>query len=310
MWPHPVGSRDGPARTTLKPGPPARRGMRYYRAGDRLLATDGTEAVDLTAARPELGSFRDLARVAAGADLTVDEVADRARAEADPVAESRLADPDLPVRPPEVWAAGVTYHISQQAREGESDTPEMYLDVYDAERPELFLKATPSRTVGPGEAVGVRADSEWDVPEPELGVVLYRGEPVGYTVGNDVSSRDIEGQNPLYLPQAKVYDRSCALGPCVASPATVGDPRALELTMTIERAGETVYEGATSTAEMVRSPTALVEALRAHNPLPELCVLLTGTSLVPPDEFTLQPGDRVDVGLEGVGHLENGVVEV
>lgn len=284
--------------------------MRYYHVGDSLVAADDDGAIDLTSAVPELGRFRDLARIAAGADMSIDEVAARHRGAADPVAEAELADSAVPCRPPEVWAAGVTYLISEQAREGESDTPEMYLDVYDAERPELFFKATPSRTVGPGEAIGVRADSTWDVPEPELGVVLYRGEAIGYTVGNDVSSRDIEGENPLYLPQAKVYERCCALGPCVASAETVGDPHDLEMSMTITRDGQTVYEEATSTGEMVRTCEDLAAALARHNPLPELTVLLTGTSLVPPDEFTLQPDDEVAIDIDRIGTLQNPVVEV
>lgn len=284
--------------------------MRYFHVGDRLVARDDAGAVDLTSVRPELARFRDLARVAAGADHTIDEVAARHRDRAEAVAPASLENADVPCRPPEIWAAGVTYLISEQAREGESDTPEMYLDVYDADRPEIFFKATPSRTVGPGEAIGVRGDSDWDVPEPELGVVLYRGDAIGYTVGNDVSSRDIEGENPLYLPQAKVYDRSCAIGPCVASADTVGDPHDLEMSMRIDRDCETLYEEGTSTGEMVRTCEELAGALARHNPLPDLCVLLTGTSLVPPDEFTLRPGDVVTIDIEEIGTLSNPVVEV
>lgn len=284
--------------------------MRYYQVGDSLVASDETGAVDLTSVRPELARFHDLARVAAGAGLTIDDVAATHREQAADVSRETLETAGVPCRPPEVWAAGVTYLISEQAREGESDTPEMYLDVYDAERPEIFFKATPSRTVGPGDSIGVRGDSDWDVPEPELGVVLYRGDAIGYTVGNDVSSRDIEGENPLYLPQAKVYDRSCAIGPCVASPATVGDPHDLEMSMRIDRDDETVYEEETSTAEMVRTCEDLAESLSRHNPLPDLTVLLTGTSLVPPDEFTLRPGDVVTIEIEEIGTLRNPVVEV
>ncbi|MFB6199009.1 MAG: fumarylacetoacetate hydrolase family protein, partial [Halobacteriaceae archaeon] len=162
----------------------------------------------------------------------------------------------------------------------------------------------------PNERVGIRADSTWDVPEPELGVVLYRGETVGYIVGNDMSSRDIEGENPLYLPQAKVYRRCCSLGPCIASPATVRDPHALSMTMTISREGDVVYEESTSTGEMVRECQDLVKALEAHNTLPDLCVLLTGTSLVPPEEFTLRSGDIIDIDIENIGTLTNPVMEV
>lgn len=181
--------------------------------------------------------------------------------------------------------------------------------MFENERPEIFFKATPSRTVGPGEGVGIREDSDWDVPEPELAVVVYRGEIVGYTVGNDASSRDLEGDNPLYLPQVKVYDRCCAIGPCVASPETVGDPRDLELSMTIERDGETMFDGSTSTENLVRSPEELVSYLNRHNAVPELSVFLTGTSLVP-DDFTLGEGDHVAIELESVGRLENPVVSV
>lgn len=284
--------------------------MRYYHVDDRLVAVNQDTAVDLTSARAELESFHDLARIAAGSDHDIDEIANRHLDAGDVIDSDQLSDAGVPCRPPEVWAAGVTYFISQQAREGESDTPEMYLDVYDADRPEIFFKATPSRTVGPGEAVGIRADSDWDVPEPELGVVLYRGEAIGYTIGNDMSSRDIEGENPLYLPQAKVYDRCCALGPCIASTPTVGDPHDLAMSMTIVRDGETVYEEGTSTAEMVRTCEDLASALARHNPLPDLTVLLTGTSLVPPDEFTLRPEDLVEIEIEGIGTLQNPVVEV
>ncbi|MFC6726486.1 fumarylacetoacetate hydrolase family protein, partial [Halobium palmae] len=219
-------------------------------------------------------------------------------------------EPELPLAAEEVWAAGVTYEASNDARQEESGRAEVYQDVFDNERPELFLKATPSRTMGPGRAVGIREDSDWDVPEPELGVVVYAGEIVGYTVGNDMSSRDIEGQNPLYLPQAKVYDRCCSLGPCVVSPESVGDPRDLELSMTIERDGEAAFEGSTSTSNLARSPEELVSYLTRHNAVPELSVLLTGTSVVPPEEFTLREGDRVDIAIENVGTLSNPVVTV
>ncbi|MFD1567034.1 fumarylacetoacetate hydrolase family protein [Halolamina litorea] len=291
--------------------------MQYYRQdGDdasRLLAVDdasGTAAYDLTAVKPRLRTFRDLAAAAnvagTGVDaLTADLVADEPTVERPDDAEAAL-----PLVPEEVWAAGVTYEISEQAREEESGMADVYLDVYDAERPEIFFKATPSRTVGPGEAVGVRGDSDWNVPEPELGLVCYDGEIVGYTVGNDVSSRDIEGENPLYLPQAKVYDRCCAIGPCVVGADAVDDPHDLGMSMRIERDGETVYEDATSTAEMARTCEELAAAWRAHNAVPEMGVLLTGTSLVPEGEFTLTPGDEVTIEIAGIGELSNGVVEV
>jgi len=289
--------------------------MRYYRIqrnGDqRLIARDDDGAYDLTAAREGVRSLRDLAAAASIADRRMDDIAAGLREQAEEIqTETVETDSRLPVRPDEVWAAGVTYAISEEARESESGMPEMYLDVYDAERPEIFFKATPDRTVGPGEAVGVRGDSDWNVPEPELGIVLYRGSIVGYTVGNDLSSRDIEGQNPLYLPQAKVYDKCCAIGPCVASPGTIDDPRDLSMSMEIVRDGESVFDGETTTGEMVRSCEELVDYYLGHNAVPTLSVLLTGTSLVPPDEFTLAAGDEVTIDIEGIGQLSNTVETV
>lgn len=279
--------------------------------GDRLVARDGRKAYDLSSVADGLSSFRDLAAAATAAGVTVDELAERHRDDAALVdADTVESGAAVPARPDEVWAAGVTYEVSGDAREAESDRGELYQAVFESDRPELFFKATASRTVGPGEAVGVRGDSEWNVPEPELAVVLYRGEVVGYTVGNDVSSRSIEGANPLYLPQAKIYERCCALGPCVASSETVGDPHDLEIRMTIERDGETAFEGSTSTAKMARTCEELVSYLRRHNPLPEVAYLLTGTSLVPPEAFTLREGDEVCIAVENVGELANGVVEV
>jgi 2-dehydro-3-deoxy-D-arabinonate dehydratase len=289
--------------------------MRYYRLegepGPRLVARRSGEARDLTAAKPGLATLSDLARAADLAETTLDAIAERQFEEAPSVEPGRLdVDADLPVDDAEVWAAGVTYAISEDAREAESSMPEMYLDVYDADRPELFFKATPSRTVGPDEPVGIRADSDWDTPEPELGVVIHRGRTVGFTIGNDVSSRDIEGENPLYLPQAKVYDRCCSIGPCVASTGTIPDPHDLRMDLEIERDGDVLFEDATSTGEMVRTCEELVSYLARSNPLPEMAVLLTGTALVPPEAFTLRPGDEVRIEIESVGRLRNPVVEV
>jgi 2-dehydro-3-deoxy-D-arabinonate dehydratase len=289
--------------------------MRYIQleaAGERrLTVSDGATTYDLTSADENLRSFGDLARAASLTRSTVDDLADVLIEDADTVTPTEVERTmTVPVDAAEVWAAGVTYQISEQAREEESSMPDIYLDVYDADRPEIFFKATPSRTVGPGEAVGIRGDSEWDAPEPELGVVLRHGEPVGYTIGNDVSSRSIEGKNPLYLPQAKVYDRCCALGPCVVSPEDIGDPHDLDIEMSIYRDGEEVYTGATNTGEMVRSCEELVSYFTRHNAVPELAVVLTGTSLVPDAPFDLQVDDRVEIGVEGIGTLENPVTRV
>ncbi|MFW5937902.1 MAG: fumarylacetoacetate hydrolase family protein [Halanaeroarchaeum sp.] len=287
--------------------------MRYFRAepdGDvRLFADAGDATYDLTAVKPRLRTFRDLAAAADVANVGVDALAADLVDDA-PAVEFDQHDAAVPLTPEEVWAAGVTYEISEQAREEESGMADVYLDVYDAQRPEIFFKATPSRTVGPGESIGVRGDSDWNVPEPELGLVLYDGDVVGYTVGNDVSSRAIEGQNPLYLPQAKVYDRCCSIGPCVVGTDGVDDPHDLDMSMRITRAGETVYDDATSTAEMARTCEELADYWQAHNAVPELGVLLTGTSLVPEGEFTLQPDDEVRIEIEGIGELRNPVVEV
>lgn len=294
--------------------------MRYYRLPDEehrsrsgsLIVIDGDDdAYDLTTASDDLGSFTELARVANACDRSIDAVARSRLSDAEPrdldtVSTNAL----LPVVPDEVWAAGVTYSISEKARKAESGKPEIYIDVYDNDRPELFLKATPSRTVGPRDAIGVRGDSEWDVPEPELGIVLHREQVVGYTIGNDVSSRDIEGENPLYLPQAKVYDRCCSLGPCVASPETIDDPHDLTMSLTIERDGAVVYEDSTSTSEMATTCERLVKYLRQHNNLPETIVLLTGTALVPPETFTLREQDQISIDIDHIGRLVNDTVIV
>jgi len=222
-----------------------------------------------------------------------------------------LADPYellLPLEPPEVWCAGVTYERSRDARIGESSVEDVYSLVYDAERPELFLKdAGCRRTVGPGQPIGVRSDSVWNVPEPEIGLVLGDdGSVSGVTIGNDVSSRDIEGANPLYLPQAKVFAGACALGPAVLAPAP-SEP--LEISMRIvDSKGAELFSGETSTGRMKRSFEELVEFLVRDNPVPPGSVLLTGTGLVPPDDFTLEPGHVVEIEVRGIGILSNPVV--
>ena len=201
----------------------------------------------------------------------------------------------IPVEPPEVWCAGVTYERSRDARVEESTVKDAYSLVYAADRPELFLKdAGCRRTVGPGEPIGVRSDSTWDVPEPEIAIVLgENGALAGLTIGNDVSSREIEGANPLYLPQAKVFAGACALGPTVLVPDDWEAP--LEIRMRIlDATGGELFAGETSTARMRRSYVELVEWLLLDNPVPTGSVLLTGTGLVPPDDFTLEPDHLCD----------------
>ena len=195
-------------------------------------------------------------------------------------------------------------------RRRESETPDVYSMVYGADRPELFLKATPQRCMGPFESVGIRGDSEWNVPEPELAFVLFRGEILGYTIGNDVSSRAIEGENPLYLPQGKVYDRCCSIGPCLVTADSLGDPHNLAVGLSIVRDGVELFSGETSTSSMARTCDELADWLQRHNLVPNMTTVLTGTGIVPPPEVTLHEGDIVVIEIEGIGVLENDVVVV
>jgi 2-dehydro-3-deoxy-D-arabinonate dehydratase len=220
---------------------------------------------------------------------------------------------DVTLLPPidrqEVWAAGVTYKRSQEARERESAGAARFYDlVYSAERPELFLKATPQRVVGPGSRVRVRRDTKWSVPEPELALVLNPHlNIVGYTIGNDMSARDIEGENPLYLPQAKVYDQCCALGPVITLAEAMPALDKVQIKLVIERRGEKAFEGSTSVAQMKRKPADLVPWLGRDSSFPDGAFLLTGTGIVPPDDFTLQRDDVVHIDITGIGRLTNRV---
>jgi 2-dehydro-3-deoxy-D-arabinonate dehydratase len=225
---------------------------------------------------------------------------------ADPSSASLIAPIDGDT---EVWAAGVTYKRSMSARMEESETPDIYTKVYTAQRPELFFKATARRVRGQDAAIAVRADSTWDVPEPELAVVINaHAEIVGYTIGNDVSSRSIEGENPLYLPQAKVYAGSCALGPGITPAWEVADPYSLTIAMTIERAGRVHWEGETNTRELHRRLDELVAYLYREDFFPDGAILCTGTALVPDPPFTLEPGDIVQITIDQLGTLRNPVV--
>jgi 2-dehydro-3-deoxy-D-arabinonate dehydratase len=209
----------------------------------------------------------------------------------------------------EVWAAGVTYKRSMDARREESETPDIYSKVYSAARPELFFKAVARRVSGQDQPIAVRADSTWDVPEPELALVINAyGEIVGYTVGNDVSSRSIEGENPLYLPQAKVYAGSCALGPAITPAWEIADPYSLTMYMTIERNGETYWTGQTNVGNLHRRLEELVEYLYREDDFPGGAILCTGTALVPDHPFTLQAGDTVKITIDQIGTLRNPVV--
>ena len=208
----------------------------------------------------------------------------------------------------EVWAAGVTYKRSRAAREEESDQPDVYSRVYDAARPELFFKSVAWRVVGTGEPIGVRSDSAINAPEPEIALVCNaHGEIVGVTICNDVSSRSIEGENPLYLPQAKVYSGSCALGPGFVPIDQISDIYNLDISVDVKRDGEIIWDGVTSTREMHRKFEELVDYLFLHMNFPEGVILSTGTGLVPSMEFNLSTGDEVTVGIANIGTLVNEV---
>jgi 2-dehydro-3-deoxy-D-arabinonate dehydratase len=215
-----------------------------------------------------------------------------------------------PIVEQEVWAAGVTYYRSRDARVAESKEAggsSFYDRVYVAERPELFFKGAGWRVIGPGGAVRIRSDASWSVPEPELTLVISpSGKIVGYTIGNDMSSRDIEGENPLYLPQAKVYDGSCALGPAILL-AEEPISKSTSIEIEIRRKSATIFQGSTSLAELKREPEQLVEYLFRDHSFPHGVFLMTGTGIVPGDDFTLLSGDVVRISISGIGTLENHV---
>ncbi len=301
--------------------------MKFYRlidyAGSQRLAVENGDGqlYDLTSTDDDIIDVEELVRASSLSGVGIDALTGRllegATAEthnlAQLIEDSRNGSGefllDRPFDPPEVWAAGVTYKSSEMERRRESDTPDVYSKVYAAKRPELFLKATSERCLGPFESVGIRPDSAWNVPEPELAFVTYQGEIVGYTIGNDMSSRSIEGENPLYLPQAKVYDRSCAIGPCFVTPEAI-DPHDLSVYCIVSRDGAEVFSGETSTSLMARTCEELSDWLHRHNTIPNMTAVLTGTPVVPPPDFTLAEGDIVTIEIQGIGMLENDVVVV
>jgi len=217
-----------------------------------------------------------------------------------------------PAERQEVWAVGVTYLRSKKARMEESDfSATAYDRVYEAPRPELFFKCLPEKVVSSGDPVGIRKDARWNVPEPELALVINsRGRITGYTIGNDMSARDIEGENLLYLPQAKIYDRSCALGPCLELGFDEKTARTWKINLQIQRANQTVFQGETSVGQIKRTFEELVSYLFRSQTFPHGAVLLTGTGIVPPDNFSLKAGDNVQISISGIGTLENSVIEV
>lgn len=216
-----------------------------------------------------------------------------------------------PIDDQEVWGAGVTYERSKIARREESEQGGSFYDqVYVADRPELFFKATPSRVVGHGGSARIRRDSRWSVPEPELALVINsRMKLVGFTVGNDMSARDIEGRNPLYLPQAKVYDAACGLGPWITLAGAMPPISEITIRLKIERGQAVEFDGSTPLSRMARSFDELISWLAKDNAFPSGVVLLTGTGIVPPDEFALAAGDRIAISIDGIGTLEQTVIQ-
>lgn len=266
---------------------------------------EGMEVLDLTQMDPALDSIQRVWERASTPELAAMKLYEWLDKD-----ERRLGLPlpslQVPVPLSECWAAGVTYEISRDARAEETHDAEMfYRRVYDAERPELFFKGPGSRVVGMYADVGLRRDSDWQVPEPELTIILDpKGQVFGYTIGNDMSSRDIEGANPLYLPQAKIFHHSAAIGPGIALAGTL-DPRALEIVMVIRRQGAVVFEGRVGTSKMQRGLEDLVRYLRREWPIVGWTALMTGTAVVPPASFTLMEDDEIAINITGIGTLIN-----
>ncbi len=281
--------------------------VRYQRGHShpRLGLLMGTEILDLLAAgierlSPLLNGPSPLAVLQALSQQDLPRI---------PIAEATLLPP---VDEQEVWAAGVTYLRSKKARMEESDfSASAYDRVYEAPRPELFFKSMPQKVSGHGGPVGIRRDATWNVPEPELALVFNsRAEIIGFTAGNDMSSRDIEGENLLYLPQAKTYKHACALGPTLVLGVSEAEVRQWKIAVSIHRAGVSIFSGETSVGQIKRSFAELADYLFRSQEFPKGVVLLTGTGVVPADDFTLNPGDRVRIEIGEVGVLENEVVTV
>jgi 2-dehydro-3-deoxy-D-arabinonate dehydratase len=280
----------------------------------KLLNSDGTvcigrvsgghiEIVDLAA-----GGFGNLAALLASSNVAESLAGLPSTGEILSVEQAHLLPP---IDMQEVWAAGVTYKRSQTARMEESEAAASCYDrVYQSDRPELFFKATPNRVRGTNDALRIREDATWNVPEPELALVISpKLEIVGFTVGNDMSSRDIEGENPLYLPQAKFYDQCCGLGPWITLAAAMPPRNEIDIQLKIHRGGETVFDQMTSVSEMARGFEELVQWLGRDNTFASGAFLLTGTGIVPDNSFTLLPADRVDITISGIGTLSNHIVQ-
>lgn len=272
-----------------------------YRRGDASyvgLQIDQT----VYALNPSLSSLDQVLQTLAADEL----ISTLLNAKTHPLETEILGSPPLNLQ--EIWAAGVTYEMSKEARERESGQSTIYNQVYDAPRPELFFKSMGYETVGDSQPVGIRYDAAWSVPEPELTAVLNsRLEVIGFTIGNDMSSRDIEGENPLYLPQAKIYQAACAIGPRIwLQPGRTIWPQ-LTIEITITRAGRPVFEGATTTAKLHRPLDSLLDYLGRCKKFTFGALLFTGTGVVPPDNFALQAEDEVQITIDPIGRLTNPV---
>ncbi|MCM3790102.1 fumarylacetoacetate hydrolase family protein [Domibacillus indicus] len=283
--------------------------IRYMNGNEKKLAvvTEENQAVDLPYA-----DFMSLVATARSNDKTVFDIVKQLSLTGEGKAIDSLVL-TTPIDAPEVWASGVTYKKSKEARnyeatQGKLDRETFYDKVYDAERPEIFFKSTAARTVGPNDPVYLRSDSNWQIPEPELGLVLDKeGNVLGYTVGNDMSCRDIEGENPLYLPQAKMWKNSCSIGPAILLKEAVKDPYELQIICRIFRNEEKVFEGSAHVNQLKRTLDELVQYLVRDNEVFDGTVLLTGTCVVPPNEFTLQDQDQIEIEIPGIGVLINPV---
>ncbi len=293
--------------------------VRYFQPGEgaRVGMLRGETVHDISHCFPALVDFfrdsvGDVHGVIAAASRAADDSTRRfSAAELNNAPSSAVMHWLPPVDEQEVWAAGVTYLDSRRARQEEAaDGGDVYARVYTAERPEIFFKASSKNTVGHLDTAGFRADSSWNVPEPELGLVVNPAmEMLGFTIGNDMSSRDIEGANPLYLPQAKVYTASCAVGPGILL-APSNDWLDTTIRLVISRSDAEVFSGSVSTSQIKRTIPELLDYLGRSNTYPGGAILLTGAGIVPPAEFTLQPGDVVDITIDGIGTLQNRVMEV
>ena len=285
--------------------------MKIYQVGKNVMVQTDNKVKNITELRPSIRTSIDLIKVALSNDLSVSEYLKNTMntKEGNNLNPSIMSNPRIPIDSPETWAFGVTYEDSMKERQAESDTPDVYGKVYLANRPEAFFKSTLARLKGPNDKVGIRKDSTWDVPEPELTFIVFHGQIVGFTVGNDMSSRSIEGENPLYIPQAKIFNNSAAIGPCWV-PIELLDYNNLNVEMIIKRNSKEVFSGSGNTNLMKRKCEELNEWLKTSNDIPDGTTVMTGTGTIPPEDFTLQSGDEISISIENIGTLTNTVIEV